>query len=636
MLKVVKGLVSFIVLLASIFTVNSVSFVVAASIDSIPNTDRTVNPYGMDYLAVTGYASLGVNDRSEYIGTTYYRAVGTEREFLQAIADAKAGTVKVIEITNDLDLGWTHVNLSSEEMKTFDFIKKYKDPTNGFTNPNLARSGVSEISIGDVDGLTIFSQTGVAVRHAEIKLKESSNDIIIRNLHFDGMWQWDDTGKHKEAGWAFIQVNGANNVWIDHNTFSIAADGLIDLKNGASNVTISWSEFGLQANENPEESSDIYQSIQFMEEKYLANQLGEESVYRNMRDDGATKEEIMAYAAYHSKAHLNGSGDKDYVNYFYSDGREVKDGNQRIRLSIAYSHYNNIGQRVPMVRQGVGHMYGCYLDNSTHENVLANVDAIAEHGTDTLSRALNARNGASVAADGCVFNEISEPITGAEVQGLDTKNMNAPWDTLFQDAYNRNLIVNSKIIKNGEEYIGSSWDQQGENPFTEGFTWYDKSTIGNWAWSSHIIGSENMDKSNPPEDPFEFQYNTAEKLPYEYQVLPLEDLVPTLEKYAGAGKVILSQKDWLRTDDQTKVESANELLALTEGYKHHILNHEVYRKLTTHLVAVVLFEKQGQAEKVLKQLDGFKTLLTHYKDNGEIGVQIYDRLIDETEFLLDE
>lgn len=631
---VAKGMASLTVLLTSV--ISSMSLVDAATIDTIPNTDRSINEYSTDYLSVTGYASLGVNDRSEYMGTAYYRTVGTEREFLQAIADAKAGDVKVIEITNDLDLGWTHVNLSSDEMKTFDFIKKYKDPTNGFTNPNLERSGVSEVSIGDVDGLTIFSQTSATIRHAEIKLKESSNDIIIRNLHFDGMWQWDDTGKHKEAGWAFIQVNGANHVWIDHNTFSIAADGLIDLKNGASNVTISWSEFGLQADENPEESSDIYQSIQFMEEKYSSNQLGEESVYRNMRDDGATKEEIMAYAAYHSKGHLNGSGDKDYVNYFYSDGREVKDGNQRIRLSIAYSRYNNIGQRIPMVRQGVGHMYGCYLDNSTHEDVLANVDAIAEHGTDRLSRALNARNGASVAADGCVFNDISEPITGAEVQGLDTKNMNAPWDRLFKDAYNRNLIVNSKIMNKGEEYIGSSWDHNGENPFTAGFTWHDKSTIGNWAWSSHIIGSENMDKSNPPEEPFEFDYNTEEELPYEYMVLPLDDVVPTLEKYSGAGKVILSQKDWLRTNYHSKSTTALELAEVVKGYENQIDNSNIYRQLTTYVTALVLFEQQQNSTKVKKHLEGFKALLTHNKDNGEMDEQIYDRLMDETEFLLSQ
>ncbi|MBY0149481.1 hypothetical protein [Neobacillus niacini] len=524
----------------------------AAEIDSIPNTTRNIKDYDNSYLSVTGYASLGVNDRSHYIDTSYYRQVKTEREFLQAILDAGNGSVKVIEVAKDLNLGWKALNLSSEEAKKYRFIRKYRDPMNGFTNPTLASSGVSQLDINNVDGLTIFSKKGKTIRSAEFKLQNSTNDIVIRNLYFDGMWQWDDTGKHKEVGWTFIKVNGANNVWIDHCKFSIAADGLIDTENGGSNITISWSEFGLPANENPPEDSDIYQSIQYMEGKYASNELNSDSVYYNMRNGGATKEQIMAYAAYHSKVHLSGSGDKDYMNYVSSSGNEIKDGNQRIRLTLAYNRYTNIGQRIPMIRQGTGHMYNCYLDNSTHYDVLENVSAIAEFGTDTLSRALNARNGASIAADTCVFHDINEPITGSEIQGLDTKNMDEQWAELFQSAYNRNLIVNSHITNKYGTYTGSSWDNNGENLFNKGFTWYDKSTIGNWAWSSHIVGSENMSKMNPPTEPFTFEYNYYEEIPYTYNVLPLNSVVSTLTNYAGANKVNMSPIGWLKTDYTTK------------------------------------------------------------------------------------
>jgi pectate lyase len=536
---------------SSLFFVNG-PFVSASEIDSIPNTTRTIKDYDSSFLSVSGYASLGVKDRSQYIDTPFYRQVKTEREFLQAILDAGNGSVKVIEVAKDLNLGWKALNLSSEEAKKYGFIRKYRDPMNGFTNPNLAASGVSQLDINNIDGLTIFSKKGKTIRSAEIKLQRSVNDVVIRNLSFDGMWQWDDTGKHKEVGWSFIKVNGANNVWIDHCKFTIAADGLIDTENGGSNITISWTEFGLPANEHPSEDSDIYQSIQHMESKYASNQLKPESVYFNMREGGATKEQIMAYAAYHSKVHLNGSGDKDYVNYVSSSGNEIKDGNQRIRLTLAYNRYTNIGQRIPMIRQGTGHMYNCYLDNSTHEEVLENVSAIAEYGTDTLSRALNARNGASIAADTCVFHDINEPITGAELQGLDTINMDAQWAKLFQSAYNRNLIVNSHITNKYGTYTGSSWDHHGENLFNKGFTWYDKSTIGNWAWSSHIVGSENMSKSNPPADPFTFEYDSDEELPYTYHVLPLTSVVETLTKFAGPNKVNLSPIGWLKTDYGSK------------------------------------------------------------------------------------
>ncbi|WP_054859934.1 hypothetical protein [Gracilibacillus sp. JCM 18860] len=517
----------------------------AENIDTIPNTSREVKDYDQSFLSVTGFASLGVKDRTSYEGTSYHREISNEREFLQALLDARTGSVKVIEVMSDLNLGWHELNLSDEERKKYSFITKYSDPSNGYTNPVIAESGVSKLSISDVNGLTIFSENGEpTIKHVEFKLNRSSNDIVIRNLNFDGMWQWDDTQRHKEVGWTFIKVNGANNVWIDHNTFSIASDGLIDIENGSTNVTLSWNEIGLAASENPDPNGVIYPSITYMEEQYIANNLKSDSAYYQMRNEGATKEQIMAYAAYHSKVHLNGSGDKDYVNYVSSNGNEIKDGNQRIRLTIAYSHYQNVGQRVPMIRQGSGHLYNTYLDNSSHVKVLDNVNAIATYARDTLSRALNARNGASIAADTTVFNGFSEPIIGAEIQGLDTKNMDEQWAKLFQHAYNRNLIVNSKVTNKYGSYIGSSWDNNGENLFTKGFTWHDKSTIGNWAWSSHIVGSENMSKTDPPSEPFTFEYRYEEKLPYTYEIVPLEKVVSTVTKYAGgAGKVTMSQRN---------------------------------------------------------------------------------------------
>ena len=111
-----------------------------------------------------------------------------------------------------------------------------------------------------------------------------------------------------------------------------------------------------------------------MEQKYAAGTLDPStSVYYKMRNEGATKNQIMAYAAYHSKVHLLGSGDKDYTNYVSPNGVEVKDGNQRIRLTLAYNRYTNVGQRLPMIRQGAGHLFNNYFDNSTHQNATDSV-----------------------------------------------------------------------------------------------------------------------------------------------------------------------------------------------------------------------------------------------------------------------
>src|SRR5699024_4995220 len=447
------------------------------------------------------------------------------------------------------------------------------------------------------------------------------------------MLQLDDMGAHKEFGLGFILVNGATNVWIDHSSFSIAVDGLIDLKNGATNVTISWSDFGLEADENPDLDSDIYQSINYMEEKYKANELDSESLYYKMRHDGATKEEIMAYTAYHSKAQLNGSGDKDFVDYVYSNGDVVKDANHRIRLTLAYSSYTNIGQRVPMIRQGVGHAYNLYHDNATHHDVLDRVSAISDHASYTLSRGMNARNGASIAADTSVYNDINEPIVTAEIQGLDTKNMNEPWDTLFQDAYNNNLIVNSQISNEHGTYTGSSWDNDGENLFTKGFTWYDKSTIGNWAWSSQIEGIEEMDKDNPPSDPFTFEYHYDEKLPYTYNILPLDRVEETATEFAGSGTMDMSAEEWLKTEYPPTITDL-----IDDGTKYgqdgEITSENATQHLTLHLTAVKQFVEQEKDTKVVKHMKGFKLLLDHQKEMDHISDNVHQDLYQSADLII--
>lgn len=262
----------------------------AATVNSIPNTSRSIKNYDNNFLSVTGYASVNnaVNDRSRYVGTSYYRTVNNEREFLDAVLNAQSGKVKVIEIKKNLNLGWKELNLNSNEKSKYNFVSKYEDPTNGYTNPTLESAGVSKLNITNTNGLTIFFTNGSTIKHVEIKLQASANDIVIRNLKFDDMWQFDDSGKHKEVGWTFIKVNGAKNVWIDHCKFTNAADGNVDIENGSYGLTFSWCEFGAETTENPSSDSAIYKSVNFMEQKYKNNQLKSDSMYYKMRKGGAS------------------------------------------------------------------------------------------------------------------------------------------------------------------------------------------------------------------------------------------------------------------------------------------------------------------------------------------------------------
>ena len=277
---------------------------------------------------------------------------------------------------------------------------------------------------------------------------------------------------------------------------------------------------------------------------------------------------------------------------------------------MAYNHYTNVAQRLPMIRQGTGHIFNNYFDNSSHQEILDSVEAIAKNAKYVLSRGINSRNGASIAGDTNVYQAFREPLTGAERQGDDTENMNAPWDYLFQNAQNHFLLVNSKVTNpDGETYIGSSWDNNGDNPLAAGITWDDKSTIGSWAWSSSITGQENMDKENPPKEPFTFTYDYDEKLPYEYQTVPLDDVITVVNDHSGFGKIDMSAEQWLKTEYQADPEES--LKALVEQYKNNGALDKVLADQLLYRISVIHhLEEQQQYSTAINYLHDFKNYIS--------------------------
>lgn len=512
-------------------------------VKEIPNTEHVEKKFDTSFLSVSGYAEGLVNDRSEYLNTEYHRVCYTELEFLTALDDAREGKVKIIEIREDLDLGYESL---SDEEKACKSIDEYGTPLAcALQNPAIGESGVSQLSISNTIGLTIFSPVGATVRRAEWKLQGTSRDIIIRNLRFDGMWQWSEAASTKEAGWSLMKVNGAKGVWLDHCSFTNAIDGNIDAENGASGISYTWCVIGPEATESPDQADAIYQSVTYMEYLYQkGNILDDSGRYTKLRDAGATVPQIMAYECYHKKVSLNGSGDKDYKD---NEKLGLLDGNQRIRLTMAYNKVNNTGTRLPLLRQGTAHMFNMYVDHSEHMK-MHDDPVFAKNGKWNMSRLINPRNGGVVGADTCVFKGVNSVMHGEESQHA---NINETGFTrLFANCYNHLLIVNSRVIKlDGTDYTGSSWDNNGENPFNGGsWEWTDKSTIGKWAWSSSIVGVENMKKETPPDEPFTFTYGYDEKLPYTYKTVPLEDVMDVVDTHAGAFTYKEDASFWVRTE----------------------------------------------------------------------------------------
>lgn len=69
-------------------------------------------------------------------------------------------------------------------------------------------------------------------------LKEGSNNIIIRNLIFEGQGAFDVDGQD------LLQNTGCTNLWVDHCEFYDGVDGNFDNTKKADNITISWCKFG--------------------------------------------------------------------------------------------------------------------------------------------------------------------------------------------------------------------------------------------------------------------------------------------------------------------------------------------------------------------------------------------------------
>ena len=104
---------------------------------------------------------------------------------------------------------------------------------------------MSLIDIQDKNGLTIFSANGATIRHAEFNVKRCNN-LIVRNLRFDELWEWDEStkGDYDSKDWDFMTIDmHSTNVWVDHCDFTKAYDGVVDIKGGSHNITISWCRF---------------------------------------------------------------------------------------------------------------------------------------------------------------------------------------------------------------------------------------------------------------------------------------------------------------------------------------------------------------------------------------------------------
>lgn len=495
---------------------------IALAVSSTPAA--ATNPGPMYNL--TGFAAQpiypGVPTNSASVSTTTgggviaetdagYRKVTTPLELAQAVYSANKGQgVKVIEIMNDLDLGWNEIGTEAQTMASTPFVAAIAPKL----HPRLLTTGVSVMYINPkYGGLTIFSANGSAIRHCIWSIKATAN-IIIRNLKFDELWEWDEASKgdYDKNNWDFIDLSAGggtvDHVWIDHCTFTKVYDGIADNKGGVSNVTYSWNKYtGDDGATNP--NSFVRQQINALESNMSAYPM-----YNFLRTHGFSVEDIVQILQGPDKTTAIGELSLEPVNVYAS-------------VTFHHQWYINAWDRLPRLAGGQAHNYNIYVD---------------DQGVLIARRLRDARYNAMSPADQLIFTNnynFKPPINGSisTEDGALFVEKSVYIDCIYPLRNNQtdpsNQIYTGKIKAEDTIYVFHQ---------TDGSTTY--------------VRGDSTDPNNPL-GPFQatikpFSWNTSDgSRPYPappmHDPAQLATIVTSLTDGAGAGVIQWDKSNWLKT-----------------------------------------------------------------------------------------
>ena len=191
---------------------------------------------------------------------------------------------------------------------------------------------------------TIYGDTTEQGRLRNIEFSVEGENVIIRNMMFGEVISWD--GYTKSGADDALSLNGATHVWVDHCEFQSHLepqdltgkkitsgdyfsneekwekdfyDGLLDIKNGSSWITVS-----------------------------------------------------NCYFHDHWKAVLCASGDEKPDTNLTTGATD-----QDMRVTFAGNYFKNINARMPLFRYGKGHIYNTYFDAGTQTDTASCINVRA-------------------------------------------------------------------------------------------------------------------------------------------------------------------------------------------------------------------------------------------------------------------
>lgn len=342
-------------------------------------------------IDVLGYANGGITDKSDIEETaSNYIKVSTASDFLQAVIIDKEN-YDVIEIENDLDLGYRTLEKEVTNLETLAATGKIRDCFENKTkytwiqSKKLIETGVTQIEI-NASKLLIYSKNGSKLTHCGFKVTYSE-DVSFVNLAFDELWEWEDSnleknlltaiGDYDRFGWSYFKIGFSNDILFDHCSFGKSYDGLIDSENSTTGVSINYCSF----NGGDKTFGSFYSNMMQEIENSYQNNEGKYLFYTMARDKGISYDTLFAcYVAPQKKGFMIGGGD--------DATKDEWTANYLLQFSIGYTYFYSLEDRLPRMRGGNGYVFNTWLDCSDYYTARTSVKKVLTSSSGSYSSTL--------------------------------------------------------------------------------------------------------------------------------------------------------------------------------------------------------------------------------------------------------
>lgn len=529
-----------------------------------------------------GFATLAVSNRINIPSENIYE-INDEVDFLDAMYQTENKENVIFKINKDLDMGYNVVldklkkaNKSEALIKEYTDGSFYKENSNKpLMHPTLIESGVGQLIIQGRKGLMIYSETGNEIKHLTTSIKGNSSDIVIRNLKFSEIWEWDenDLGAYKLNDWDYFTVEKTDGIWFDHLTFKNSYDGIIDMKANATNVTMSWL------------------NLDFTPDDFIKTQINYLEENREEKDE----EGNLKYPFYDVvRKHLSvdeiiticGSQKKGFNLGNTTDGQ----GFETITVTMHHIYAKNLQDRFPRLRKGDVHFYNVVLDCTDLTEVREKIVKLKAGYVVTNEEILNVVNqgivpteNGAVLMENSSFYDVAEPVKTHQ-------------DSIISRNYTgRYLIKNSKYVYNdidGDDdisYVGSS---------TEKDKWQKSNTNVSWD--------------------LDFYFRNYQELPYEYKMDNLEDFEDILKtNLLGAGTI--EDFNWLDIIGQIDSDMLERGNRIDDSLDNLLSDQFISINSPIKLPEPELYNFYGDKEKLKKDVD-YTVTIEHTIDPAKEGI----------------